>query len=202
MHRLRGRRWSMGEAKRSASALSKRLRIEADRWGSAETTYEREFAAEISSLPEIKVRRQPVAALLAHGMKPQECHLNCWSYIQLDPSKTSEMVVGWVEIAGNFVLHSVVKVSDGLTCITPPLIPDDGWLSFRQDPDIVMTVDEKTSKFKFERKGQILGYGIRPNPAKMQRLAAFVRRSLDEGMSPHELLAAMDEPSRWDHGSV
>ncbi|RWI62439.1 MAG: hypothetical protein EOR30_33600 [Mesorhizobium sp.] len=75
----------MGEAKRKTEALRQSMLDEMHLWMGPASDYERKLATEIATIPAVTVRRPPRAAMIRHGMKPQECHQNCISYCQLDP---------------------------------------------------------------------------------------------------------------------
>lgn len=110
----------MGEAKRNRETLKTVVLAQLDRWDFPPSEAEAQAVAEIKKLPVVEVTRYPPHILDYMKMPPNQCHPNTRFMMNNDPERKIRQVTGWLPQLGNYVLHSVIKLSDGgLYCVTP-----------------------------------------------------------------------------------
>ncbi len=178
----------MGDAKRRKDALKTRLLQETERLSIAASAEERQLVTELDALEIVRVYRQPKDRLQKARMQPRFSHDNARWFEQNDPDKSAKAVTGWrLSPGGLYILHSVVETGGVLTCVTPSGIAGDAdWFDFAADPDIEVQLTGDT--YTFFRKGIQLGYGARKEPQKVIEAMAEVRRDLEAGGNPQEIL--------------
>lgn len=180
----------MGEARRRQAELRDSLLRQADRWSFPATEWERAVVAELGRLPVLRVPKASEWWLRQTRMVPQECHANVRFMVVNHPDRGCEHVTGWMPMAGEFVLHSVVRYEGELVCVTPaqPFLcgtPDH--VEFIPDPLIEWRPEG--GGFVAYRDGVRVDVGVRTDPAETMRWFALVRGRLLEGMDPRQAVS-------------
>jgi hypothetical protein len=176
----------MGQAKlRQRRERDSLLRV-FDDWSHPPSEWEAAMVREVKQLPTVLVSRVPPERLAQMRMKPRLCHDNCHWYAEHDPSGATRACSGWLsDGGGTFVLHSVIASGDDYLCITP--MPHVGGTHFEFKPDSAITVTRTDDgAFEHRRNGQLIGAGLRIDPAKTLAQIARVRERVAAGMDPVE----------------
>ncbi len=153
--------------------------------GSPETEHEAIIFAEVLTLPRVVVSRQPVKRLLAAGMIPYNCHVNCHNQEARDPAKQSRHVTGWLIHGSNLILHSVVVTWNQWICITPQLDKAANQFEFIPDFDIEWR-DNPGGWRDPVRKGVVVPDILRKNPAREIEKKERFLELLNSGLSIKE----------------
>lgn len=173
----------MGEAKRKTELVRREILSEIDKWMEPASNVEATLVAAISALPKKRIERQPKHVLEYARMEARQCHVNCFSYVRLDPEQRTRIIHGWMITRGNYLLHSIVERDGHQTCITPVHLDDGGSFDFVVDPDIVCKITPE-NKYVFTRKGQVLDMvGLRSDPETMIAINAYLKERLLAGVS-------------------
>lgn len=169
---------------------------QADRWSFPETQWERDLVLELGRLPLLRAPRAPEWLLRHSRMVPQRCHENVSFVVEHFPH--CEHVSGWMPVDGDYVLHSVLRQSGELVCVTPLLSPGRGM------PDHVEFIPDPRIEWRREgavpvayRDGVEVGPGVRTDPTATMRRVALVRERLLAGVHPFQavLLTVPDAPA-------
>ncbi len=165
-------------------ALREQLLAEAERWIHPGSDEERAMLVQVRALPEVRIIRQPAHVLSYMRMKPRECHVNCATYVRLDPDSRTKHVLGWWHtVWGAYVLHSVVERDGVMTCITPaPQEGEDG-LNFVPD-ELLSMVEGNDGRYEFRRAGLPVGFGLREEPESFINASEDMKRRLLAGGRP------------------
>lgn len=147
------------------------------------TEWEALTLVEILALPRITVKRPPEDELLAAGMLPYDCHVNCAVQEANDPTKRSRHVWGWLIHGSDLILHSVIEMRGQWLCLTPQLVRAPSSFQFIPDPFIEWreTIDGD-AKEAF-RGGVKLPIGLRKYPEYHLRMRDQFRDLVASGMS-------------------
>lgn len=100
------------------------------------TEVEANTLAEVLALPRVTVTRPPKEQLLAAGMRPYDCHANCFELATNDPKQMTRHVFGWLIYGSDLILHSVVEMRGRWLCLTPQLVPAPSQFEFIPDAHI------------------------------------------------------------------
>ena len=184
----------MGEAKRRTSAMRKMLIAEAKGWCFPPSEEEAKTLLEIQKICPITVYRISQDQLDYMRMKPKECHTNCMFYVENDPFKAYEHVIGWINAGGAFILHSVLKRAHEYSCITPMpyhITPDV--FDFYPDEHIRMEANEHTGVFEFWRGEYCLPKGVREDPVAAIAQFSKMKDDLESGVDIDLILSRLNK---------
>ncbi|RWN59441.1 MAG: hypothetical protein EOR99_33515 [Mesorhizobium sp.] len=146
------------------------------------TEWEANTLAEVLTLPRVTVTRPPEGQLLAAGMLPYDCHVNCSAQAANDTDRLSRHVWGWWIYGSDLILHSVVEMSGHWLCLTPQLVQAPSQFQFIPDPFIewLETSDGARDAFRGEVR---LPKGLRKYPEHHLRMRDELHDLIASGMS-------------------
>jgi len=172
------------EAKLRREQMKSRILAEIGEWTRPGTRGEAELAGEISQLPTAMAKRESASRLRWAWMKHGECHTNCRSYEENDPSKKFKSIAGWwKQPHGIYTFHSVITNGEHFVCITPGPGPDEMVFEFSPDPEVErITKDDKYGTF--QRRGVPVPKFVRSDPERTTRAAHLIMQRLEAGMDP------------------
>ncbi|MDR6104234.1 hypothetical protein QE369_004431 [Agrobacterium larrymoorei] len=98
--------------------------------------WEANTLAEVLALARVVVSRPSAEELLAIGMMPYNCHVNCDAQQANDTSGESRHITGWIIYGSDLILHSVVQIGRQWLCMTPQIVPVSPQFEFIPDPMI------------------------------------------------------------------
>ncbi|WP_421477669.1 hypothetical protein [Agrobacterium tumefaciens] len=104
--------------------------------------WEARTLTEVLALARVVVSRPPADELLAIGMVPYNCHVNCDAQQANDTSGESRHITGWIIYGSDLILHSVVQMGRQWFCMTPQIIPVSPQFDFIPDPCIEWRKDD------------------------------------------------------------
>lgn len=182
----------MGQAKFRREALRQLLLAEGKKWEFPESPWEADLCAELIGQKEyaVVVTRASRDQLAWARMPANECHANVRWYVENDPSKKAQAVVGWCVQWPSFVLHSVIRVDGNLICITPSHYTETEFL-FLPDPKISWITDGH--HYSAIRNGQKIGPGVRVFPSFSMAQAKIVEGRLLSGIDPRKAVEFTEE---------
>ncbi|NMN07524.1 MULTISPECIES: hypothetical protein [unclassified Novosphingobium] len=183
----------MGQAKRNLEEVRARMISVAERWMFEPSEWEARAVAEIKGLPRVEVSRYPAPVLEMMRMKIGECHANAYFMEREDPEKLCKRVVGWALIEGQLVLHSVVRRSAEMFCVTPAPQGAPDVFTFIPDSDIV--AEEIEGRFVHSRDGQRVDVGLRPDPEVTIEFSKKLLERLRSGMNPYKAMELLPPQS-------
>lgn len=176
----------MGQAKVKAEQVRKKFLEEAHLRARPYDEREAEVLERILKLKFETINRAPEAQLEYMGMKPQQCHENCYQYAKLDPEGKAKPVYGWWRLGEAYVFHSVVGRDGGLACITPHSIKTDS-IEFARDPDAT----EREDGFYFS-DGTKVPQNVRIDQKASADDAVRIIERLNSGMNPYKAVELPD----------
>lgn len=164
----------------------------AERLAFPPSEWEAETLAEVLALPRVIVTRPPEEELLAAGMLPYDCHVNCSAQAANDPDRLSRHVWGWLIYGFDLILHSVVERRGSWLCLTPQLVRSPSQFQFIPDPFIEWAeTDDGTARVAF-RLGVQLPDALRKHPEHHIRMRDELQRLMASGMSAFEARRVVD----------
>lgn len=155
--------------------------------------WEARTLAEVLALPRAIVTRPPEEQLLAAGMLPYDCHVNCSAQAANDPERLSRHVCGWLIYGFDLILHSVVERRGHWMCLTPQLVRSPSQFHFIPDPSIEWTeVDDDSARTAF-RHGARLPDALREYPEHHIRMRDELHRLIESGISAFDARQIVDD---------
>lgn len=113
-------------------------------------------------------------------MVPGRCHLNAHFYADSYPDGKAVMITGWWLMEHLALLHSVVKLPDGLICVTPHQAEVIAFLPDRKIRERIMP----DGRSQFIRSGAPCPNIVRRSPVLVRADATRFRDGLRAGRSP------------------
>ena len=176
----------MGETKRECEAMRAYLLEEIERWSFPLSDWEKAMIALISQLPVVMVMRASDEELKQMRMQPQECHTNAQFMEENSPDRRVRQILGWWIIQDRYVLHSVIQQDDTMICVTPS--PYSTETPFQFIPDDEIKARREGNQCVFYRNEQLIGVGLRSDPETLLREGAILRKQLESGINPYEIM--------------
>lgn len=137
---------------------------------------EARLAAILSDMPSTQVKRAGNALVKTWGMRENQCHDNCELFSTGMPFRS---IIGWWDVPGLFLLHSVIDTGSMMLCVTP--------FHF-EDPDNIIFIPDERIKFReakgrrergFYRSGTLIPTVVRKNdPDQLSQLPAWLQSQL------------------------
>ncbi|WP_292670730.1 hypothetical protein [Mesorhizobium sp.] len=155
------------------------------------TEWEANTLAEVLALPRVTVRRAPEEQLLAAGMLPYDCHVNCFAQAANDPDRMSRHVCGWLIYGSDLILHSVVETRGHWHCLTPQLVQAPSQFQFIPDSFIEWLETSDGVRHAF-RGGVRLPRGLRKYPEHHLRMRDELHDLIASGMSAFDAREMVD----------
>lgn len=177
------------KARRRHEALAKAIIEQSSRWARPALPREREWYDEVASLPHELVVTQRREVLIRGGMIPNDCHINCASQEQNDPTRAAKHVFGWWQHGQTYVLHSVIEQNGALYCITPQHYDVPAFM-FVRDPKLRW--GRVGGKQVIVREGAEPPIGLRKDPDRFIRAHSLLMEKIGEGLDPIAAMEAVD----------
>lgn len=156
------------------------------------TEFEKRALAEVISLPRVTVTRPPAEQLLAAGMLPYQCHVNCSDQAAKDPDQVTRHVSGWLINGSALILHSVVEMHGQWLCLTPQLIQVPPQFEFIPDNLIEWLETDGGDRLPL-RRGMMLPDALRKYPEHHIRMTDAFRDLMASGMSASDARKMIDQ---------
>ncbi|MER8761491.1 MULTISPECIES: hypothetical protein [unclassified Mesorhizobium] len=165
---------------------------EAERLAFPPTEWEANTLAEVLALPRVTVTRPPEEHLLAAGMVPKDCHVNCSTQAANDPDRLSRHVWGWWIYGPIVVLHSVVEARGQWLCLTPQINRLPSRFQFIPDASIEwIDANDGVATHGF-RGGVKLPDALRKYPEHHLRMRDELRALMASGMTAFDAWQIVD----------
>lgn len=177
-------------AQRRKAEMGAMILTEMERWGDPPSEQEAAWLREVLKLPRVTVTRPPDEALLASGMTPKDCHLNCSAQERNDEGQ-SKHITGWMIDGPALVLHSIIEARGQYLCITPQLVPAANTFDFIPDPAMTWIPDGNGGRV-LRRHGEEVRVGLRAYPEIHVEMLAEFRRLVESGMDPMDAYQEVD----------
>jgi hypothetical protein len=168
--------------------LSEMALRNADNMAFPPTELEATTFAEVMALPRVVVTRPPREKLLAAGMVPYDCHVNCSEQARQDP--VSLHVTGWLVYGDDLILHSVINRAGQWICLTPQLVPAPQNFAFIPDPYLEW-LDNGQQNIPF-RHGLATVEVLRKDPERHILMRDEFHALISSGMSVLQARAEID----------
>lgn len=157
-----------------------------EEYGFPPSEFEASTLVEVLTLPRITVERPPEHQLLAIGMIPNDCHVNCWRQATNDTEGRSRHVTGWLISGASLILHSVAEIDGQWFCLTPQIVKGPNRFQFIPDQEIEWRDAADGMGREPYRKGQLLRGTLRKYPEFHVRMCEEVKSLMANGMRPTE----------------
>jgi len=178
-------------AEQRRTDLAEMLMVESERWGRPETDLERAWLKELLQLPRVQVMRPPDEQLLVSGMRPKECHLNCWAQEKNDPQ--SKHYPGWMVDGPVLVLHSVIQAQGQWLCLTPQMaVGMPSTFEFIPDPSMEWVSNGEGGRV-LRRRGHEVPVGLRAHPEVHVAMHQEFMRLIATGQHPVDAYKEIDD---------
>jgi hypothetical protein len=160
---------------------------------------EADLLSRVLELPRVTVSRPDERRLLAMGMIPYNCHVNCAEFASSEKDSLTRHIWGWIIHGSDLILHSVVERQGHWRCLTPQYIKVSPDFTFIPDMAIEW-VDTADGIRQAYRNGKKLPDALRRYPEDHILMRDKFRDLVASGMSPLDAQAQVASTLDVEHG--